>query len=106
MQEPNKNEMLTKVKEALRISEKNTAYDNEITDLIEACKSDLLISGISSSFLKGEDPLIKQAIKTYCKAYFGYDNPDSEKLKESYSLLKQHLAIAYSKENEKQEQVI
>lgn len=86
--------MLNKIKLDLRIT--NQAYDEEIKDLIEACKLDLEISGVASSFIKEDDPLIIQAIKIYCKAHFGYDNSDSEKLKESYSLLKQHLAIAYS----------
>lgn len=88
--------MLEKIKLTLRIN--NNAYDQEIEDLIEACKMDLQISGVASSLININDPLIKQAIKTYCKAHFGYDNADSEKLKESYSLLKQHLAIAYGKD--------
>ncbi len=80
--------------DALRL--KFEAYDNEINDLIFAAKKDLKISGIASALIKDGDPLIRRAIITYAKANFGYDNPDSEKLKESYSLLKQHLAIAYS----------
>lgn len=90
--------MLEKIKLSLRIN--NNAYDEEVTSLIEACKLDLKISGIASSFIIDDDPLIKQAIICYCKGNFGYDNPDSEKFKQSYYLLKQHLAIAYSKENE------
>ena len=88
--------MLESLKLSLRIS--NSAYDNEIKDLMEACKLDLIISGIASTLIKDTDPLIKQAITTYVKAHFGYDNADVDKLKESYSLLKQHLAIAYSED--------
>lgn len=96
--------MLDKIKLDLRIS--NSAYDEEITDLIEACKLDLTISGVASSLIIEDDPLIIQAIKTYCKAYFGYDNSDSEKLKDSYSLLKQHLSIAYAKDDDSIQELI
>lgn len=88
--------MLEKIKLSLRIS--NDAYDNEIQDEINACKKDLEISGIAKSLIKEDDPLIIKAIKQYVKANFGYDNPDSEKFKESYKLLKQHLAIVYKEE--------
>ena len=85
--------LLNSCKLALRLS--NDAYDNEVNDLIEACKLDLKLSGVASSRIVEGDPIIKQAIKTYCKAHFGY-NADSEKFKVSYTLLKGHLAIAYS----------
>lgn len=86
--------MLEEVKNALRIS--NNAYDNEITNLIDACKSDLETSGVAPSYFK-EDyrALIKQAVITYCKAQFGYDNQDAGRLTEAYELLKQKLAIVY-----------
>lgn len=85
--------MLEEVKSALRIS--NCAYDNEIQNLIDACKSDLETSGVAPScFLEDKyRALIKQAIITYCKAQFGYDNQDATRLNESYELLKQKLAI-------------
>jgi uncharacterized phage protein (predicted DNA packaging) len=85
--------MLNDVKTALRIS--HTAFDTEIMDLIEAARHDLTLSGISSDKTKDDsDPLIKRAIKTYCKANFGYDNPDANRFQESYDLLKQHLSLA------------
>ena len=49
------------------------------------------MSGITN--IKEEDPLIRQAIKTYCKANFGLDNKDSEKYQSSYDMLKQHLSL-------------
>lgn len=81
--------MLEKVKLALRIS--SDIFDDELTDLIQACKVDLSISGIKT--IDETDILIQQAIKTYCKANFGLDNPDSEKYQRSYDLLKEHLAL-------------
>lgn len=96
--------MLESIKQSLRIS--NNAYDDEIKDLIEACKLDLKISGVASSLIIDTDPLIKQAVKSYIKAHFGYDNPDSDKFKESYSLLKQHLAISYSENTKELQNII
>lgn len=81
--------MLEKIKLALRI--KNNKFDEEINDLILSAEIDLKISGIVN--VNQEDPLIAQAIKTYCKANFGLDNKDSEKYQRSYDMLKQHLSL-------------
>lgn len=84
--------ILNDVKQVLRIT--STAFDAEIDDLIAAARQDLIISGIKQEKANDdEDALIKQAIKTYCKANFGWDNPDSEKLSESYVALKMHLSL-------------
>jgi uncharacterized phage protein (predicted DNA packaging) len=85
--------MLNDIKTALRIS--HTALDTEILDLIEEARADLMLSGISDLKANDDkDPLIKRAIKTYCKANFGFDNPDSDKLNRSYESLKNHLSLA------------
>lgn len=82
--------LIDDVKLALRVT--STAFDAEIYDLIEASKTDLSIAGVDS--IIETDPLIKRAIITYCKAYFGYDNPDADRFAESYKSLKIHLAIS------------
>ena len=82
--------MLEEVKTALRITA--TRYDEEINGLIAACRLDLGLAGVGR--IEEEDALIKRAIILYCKANFGYDNPDSEKLQRSYDLLKCSLSIA------------
>lgn len=81
--------MLESIKLALRI--KSSAFDSEINDLIESAKLDLKMSGIVN--LIETDPLIIQAVKTYCKANFGLDNKDSEKYQSSYNSLKYHLTL-------------
>lgn len=81
--------MLESIKLALRI--KSSAFDTEINDLIESAKLDLKISGIVN--VDETDPLIIQAIKTYCKANFALDNKDSERYQASYDSLKQHLSL-------------
>lgn len=82
--------MLNDIKTSLRIN--NTVFDNEVNDLIEAAKIDLGISGVNK--ITDIDPLIKRAITLYVKANFGWDNPDAERLQQSYVMLKQHLALS------------
>ena len=78
--------MLEKVKLALRIS--GNIYNNEIQQLINACKKELELAGIASSNITESDVMIIQAITYYCKANFGYDNPDAERFQKSYESLK------------------
>jgi uncharacterized phage protein (predicted DNA packaging) len=92
-------------KTALRISTNNELIVGEIEDLISAARQDLILSGILPSKANNDnDPLIKRAIIIYCKANYGFDNPDSEKLQNSYNLLKASLALSsdYIKEGDTQ----
>lgn len=82
--------MLEDMKKALRVS--SSAFNSEITDLIESAKLDLKIAGITVS--DSPDALIKRAITIYCKAHFGYDNPEADRFRDSYVMLKQHLSLA------------
>lgn len=105
--------MLEDVKTVLRIS--NNAYDAEINDLIEAAKIDLKLSGVNINKtvtqtytpesteenpepdpveIQVMDPLIKRAIIVYVKANFGWNNPDAEKLQQSFRMLETHLALS------------
>ena len=85
--------MLEEVKTVLRV--RNAAFNSEIEDLIEAARADLALSGVSKEKTQLDtDPLITRAIKTYCKAHFGYDNPDAIRFQDSYVMLKQHLSLA------------
>ena len=81
---------LNKIKLALRIS--TDSFDEELRDLIDACKLDLKLSGVTN--VNEDDSLIKRAIILYCKANFGLENKDSEKYEKSYELLKQHLSLS------------
>lgn len=85
-------ELLEKVKLTLRITE--DTFDAEITDLINACLSDLGVAGVSTDMLADvyTDPLIIMAVKTYCRAHFG--EPDEyERLKASYDEQKAQLSM-------------
>ena len=81
--------MLEQVKLALRIS--TTAYDTELTYLIEAAKLDLGIAGV---VLPDElDALVQKAVITYCKLSFGLPE-DYDRLKRSYDEQKAQLSTA------------
>ena len=83
------------IKTALRISTNNTAFDSEIADLIDAARADLMLAGILPAKVNDDnDPLIKRAITVYVKANFGWNNPDAERLQQSYDMLKCHLALS------------
>ncbi len=81
--------MLETVKMALRIT--TTAYDSELTYLIEAAKLDMGIAGV---VLPDElDALVTRAIITYCKMSFGLPE-DYDRLKRSYDEQKAQLSTA------------
>jgi uncharacterized phage protein (predicted DNA packaging) len=85
--------MLETIKDVLRVS--GTDFDTEISDLISAARSDLILSGVLSAKANSDtDPLIKRAVSTYCKANFGWDNPESERFQFAYDLLKKHLCLS------------
>lgn len=81
--------MLEIVKTALRIT--TTAYDSELTYLIDAAQLDLGIAGV---VLPDElDALVKKAVITYCKMSFGLPE-DYDRLKRSYDEQKAQLSNA------------
>lgn len=77
---------LGKVKMALRIS--TTAYDDELTDLMEAAQQDLGVAGVVIP--EELDALVTRAIITYCKVHFGLPD-DADRLKRSYDEQKAQL---------------
>lgn len=88
-----KTEYVNSIRRNLRIN--HDCFNDEITDLIEAARADLLLGGIILSKVVDEtDALIKRAIVNYVKAEFGLDNEDSERYRESYEMLKRHLMLS------------
>ena len=82
---------LFQVKLALRKTE--YAFDDEILDLMHAALADLGIAGVNGEQAIITDPLIRQAVITYCKANFG--QPDEyDRLKRSYDEQKAQLSMA------------
>lgn len=83
--------MLEKVKLALRIT--TTAFDAELTDLIEAAYLDLGIGGVATA--SPSDYLIIRAVITFCKLNWGEPSErDYDRLKASYDEQKAQLGMA------------
>nr|DAH94138.1 MAG TPA: head to tail adaptor [Caudoviricetes sp.] len=82
-------EQIAAAKLWLRIS--TDALDEEIGQTVDACLLDLHNAGVVNT--PWDDALIKQAVKLYCKAQFGY-NADSDKFAKSYEYLKCALALS------------
>ena len=81
--------LLLKAKTALRIT--TDAFDDELTDLIEAAKLDLQIAAVTIPACM--DAIVNRAIITYCKMNFGIPD-DYDRLKKSYDEQKAQLSTA------------
>ena len=81
--------ILDDVKLALRIT--TTAFDSELTNLINAAKIDLGIAGVTLP--ETLDAICNLAIVTYCKCNFGQPD-DYDRLKASYDEQKAQLSMA------------
>lgn len=91
--------LLEKVKAACRVA--TPTYNDELNDLIHAALADLKITDIKESVLDVSvddlDPLIIQAVVTYCKINFGYGTLPSDvraALESSYVLQKSQLIMS------------
>lgn len=85
------NSMFDRVKKALRISDGNTAFDDDIRGLIEAAMIDLQIAGKTGI---GTDALIEQAVIMYARANFGLYDADVERFARSYEALKNNITLS------------
>lgn len=82
-------DIITEVKTALRVT--TTAYDDELSALIEAAKIDVFQANVGTTDY--EDPLVRRAIVLYCRLYFGSPD-DFDRLKPAYDELKMQLGMA------------
>lgn len=91
--------LLDKVKVACRVT--SAAYDDELTDLIAAALADMGITDISPAVLTSDDaainPLVRQAVVTFCRANFGTPSTDVyTRLKEAYDEQKAQMLMSSS----------
>ena len=89
--------LLDDVKVACRVT--STAFDNELLDLISSALADMGITDIKLDLLveRNPDPLIKQAVITYCRMNFGLQSDSYyERLKASYDEQKAQLLMSSS----------
>lgn len=83
--------ILEKTKLNLRIADDNTAFDEEIQDIIDAALCDLGIAGVSNT--DDSDALVLRAVLTYVKMHFG-ECDDYERLKQSYDEQKSQMSMS------------
>ena len=87
--------MLDDVKLALRLTV--SAYDSQLTDLINSGLADLGLAGVvppvTEQTAATDDTLIKTAVITYCTLHFG-SPADYDRLKKSYDEQKAQLSTA------------
>ena len=79
--------LIDNVRLSLRLT--TTAYDNELTGLINGGLKDLGVAGVTND--DTTDALIERAVTTYVKIHFG-SPADFDRLKKSYDEQKAQLA--------------
>ena len=87
--------LLNDVKVACRVA--SSAFDDELKDLISSALADLGITDIKATMLveTNLEPLIKQAVITYCKMNFGFQADGYySRLKASYDEQKAQLLMS------------
>lgn len=87
--------LIDKVRLACRLT--TDTYDTEIDVCIRAALKDLNITDISN--IDETDPLIEQAVMTYCKMKFGFSTLTRDQyqiLKEGYDELKSEMIMSSS----------
>lgn len=93
--------LIEKVKLSARIS--GNAFDEDVQDMIDSAREELVQSGVSRKMAESsDDPLINRAMKIYVKANFGIDSPNAYRFHQSFESLKRHLSMAgdYNNDNE------
>lgn len=84
--------LIDSVRQALRI--KSTALDSEILILIEACKADMAMAGVSK--IDEDDSTFTAACIQYCKANFGQDTEVAarERWEKCYKALRDSMSMS------------
>ena len=70
--------------EALRIPADCIDFDAEIEDLIEAARAAMRAGVADTVAADDSNSTVRLAVKVYCKANFGMDNPDADRLTQSF----------------------
>ena len=83
-----KSKLLDACRAALRIPAFCNDFDEEIADVIDAARAELVAGGVlDAKAHDDEDGRVRLAIKVYVKANFGMDNPDAEKFMRSFETM-------------------
>lgn len=90
---------MNSMREHIKLNLRKTTdeLDGEIDGLIEACKEDMILSGVEPMiFQQLANPLMRQATVFYAKAYFG-NGDESERFRRAYEALRDKLAMGGEK---------
>lgn len=86
--------MLAIIKKALHFDETETMYDDELTQYINACKADLLRSGVLSHVFIDTDPAIIDVVQSYVEFRQEQDPTKADKRRAIYNSLKTQLIVS------------
>lgn len=83
-----KGKLLDACRAALRIPAFVNDYDEEISDVIEAARAELVAGGVAVAKAHDDsDGRVRLAIKVYVKANFGMDNQDAERFMKAFETM-------------------
>ena len=83
-----KKDIIEKLKKRVRAM--SDLADEEIEDLVNACKKEMEITGVYGD---ENDPLYYNAIVLYCKAHYGYDE-NTEKFEAAFKALRDSMCLS------------
>lgn len=92
-------ELIAEAKSWIRMT--TSSLDEEIEQTLDACLLDLDNAGVINR--DPEDALIKQAMKLYVKAQFGYEDR-AEEFEQRYEFLKKSLSLSSTYNTEEEEE--
>ena len=80
-----KPKLLDACRSALRIPADCTDFDTEIEDLIADARAAMRAGGVADAVAADDaNSTVRLAVMVYCKANFGMDNPDADRLAQSF----------------------
>lgn len=84
-------EYFSKIRRAVRRGA-SADVDEELMDIIEECRQDLMQLGVLQSKVNDEtDSLILGAVRSFARCKFGLSNDDAEKNREDYMMQRDEL---------------
>lgn len=82
---------LQKMRNAVRIGP-NAETDRELADLVDECRHDLILLDVLAEKASDEtDSVILGAVRSFVRWKFGLNNPEADRLREEYMILRDEL---------------
>lgn len=84
--------LIDDIKSELRVN--GTDFDTEIQSLIDSAKLEIKSKGLDETKILETDALVKQCLVLYCKANFGWDNPEADRFQNRYDMTLNHILLS------------